>query len=254
VSLRNSLPESLRARASAPDEARIVLLSMLLHSDAAVRDSQVQRIAAKLGSRTGDAVRATAHRAATLTPLHRLPAVLQLIPSLRSLPDAERLLLMGLLREMIHADASITVFEYSLEKLVLRALDVRAVTAPAHGGASLAERSSHLGVLFSVLARHGARDGQQAHHAFEAGLGPLLPLHRPAYGIIEDWVPVFDQALDALRPLQATAKQMLVEGLVRTIAHDEWLTAQEAELLRTVCAVLECPLPPLLGTVLSEAA
>jgi hypothetical protein len=254
VALRNSLPESLRASASAPDEARIVLLSLLLQTDPATRETQLQTIGARLGSSTSDAVRATASRAARLTPLHRLPAVLQLIPSLRSLPDAERLLLASLLREMIRADARITVFEYSLEKLVLRALDARAVMEPAHGGATLAERSAELGVLFSVLARHGARDEQQSRRAFEAGLGPLLPRHRPAYGIVEAWVPLFDQALDALRPLQATAKQLLVEGLVRTIAHDEWLTAEEAELLRTVCAVLECPLPPLLGTVLSEAA
>jgi hypothetical protein len=39
---------------------------------------------------------------------------------------------------------------------------------------------------------------------------------------------------------------MLVEGLVRTIAHDELLSPTEAELLRAICAVLECPLPPVI--------
>jgi len=37
-----------------------------------------------------------------------------------------------------------------------------------------------------------------------------------------------------------------VEGLGRTIAHDEQLTPEEAELLRAICTVLECPLPPIL--------
>jgi len=247
VALRNSLPETLRARAAAPDQARIVLLAMLLQTVGPTRTAQLKRISDKLGTATAEAVATAAMKAEVLTPLHRLPAVLQLIPSLRGLPDAERLLLTDLLREMVRADAQISVFEYSLEKLVLRALDARTVAAPPHGGETLADRATDLGVMFSVLARHGARDEEQGRRAYEAGIAPLLPRHRPAFSIIGDWVPVFDQALDALRPLQPTAKQLLVEGLVRTIAHDEWLTAEESELLRTVCAVMECPLPPLLA-------
>ena len=34
----------------------------------------------------------------------------------------------------------------------------------------------------------------------------------------------------------------LVEALVATTSHDGVLTVDEAELLRTVCAVLQCPL------------
>jgi hypothetical protein len=100
--------------------------------------------------------------------------------------------------------------------------------------------------VFAVLARQGARDGEIARRAYEAGIAPLLPRLRPAYNVIEDWVPVFDSALDSLRALQAPAKQLVIEGLVRTIAHDNWLSLEEAELLRAVCGVLECPLPPVL--------
>jgi hypothetical protein len=59
-------------------------------------------------------------------------------------------------------------------------------------------------------------------------------------------VPAFDQALEQLCRLRVAAKQLLIEGLVRSIAHDEMLAPAEAELLRAICAVLECPLPPLL--------
>jgi hypothetical protein len=247
VALRKSLPEALRSRAAVPDQARIALLAMVVQTDADTRATQLGLISDCLGSASAGAVGAIARQAALLTPLHRLPAVMQLIPSLRSLPDTERLLLADLLRGLIRADARVSVFEYSLEKLVLRALDMRAVTAPAHGAQTLAERGAELGVLFSVLASQGARDQEQARRAYEAGIAGLLPRHRPAFSVIEDWLPVFDQALDSLRTLQATGKRLLVEGLVRTIAHDDWMTAEESELLRTVCAVMECPLPPLLA-------
>jgi hypothetical protein len=128
----------------------------------------------------------------------------------------------------------------------MRALNPATASRAPHGSLGLEDRAEQLGTLFSVLARHGARDEQQARRAYEAGIAPLLPRRRPAYHIIEEWVPVFDTALDSLRPLQVTAKQLVIEGLVRTIAHDNMLEPEEAELLRAICGVLECPLPPVL--------
>ena len=48
---------------------------------------------------------------------------------------------------------------------------------------------------------------------------------------------------DALVP---AAKEMLVEALVDAVSSDQRVSVAEAELLRTVCAVLHCPLPALL--------
>jgi hypothetical protein len=165
---------------------------------------------------------------------------------LRSLPEGEGRALATLLHDMLRADGRISVFEYSLEKLASRALLPRTASQAPHGRLGLEDRAAQLGIVFSVLARHGARNDAQARQAFEAGIAPLLPRTRPGYAIIDNWVPLFDQALDDLRGLQVMAKQLLIEGLVRTIAHDEWLAAEEAELLRAICAVLECPLPPVL--------
>ena len=54
--------------------------------------------------------------------------------------------------------------------------------------------------------------------------------------------PVWEP-LDALAP---AAKEMLVEALVDAVSSDQRVSVAEAELLRTVCAVLHCPLPALL--------
>lgn len=47
------------------------------------------------------------------------------------------------------------------------------------------------------------------------------------------------------RRLQPAAKERLVGALVVAISHDGRMTVAESELLRTICAVLHCPLPPL---------
>ena len=54
--------------------------------------------------------------------------------------------------------------------------------------------------------------------------------------------PVWEP-LDALDPL---AKQALVESITAAISLDNQITVAESELLRTICAVLHCPLPPML--------
>ncbi|HEY6027133.1 MAG TPA: hypothetical protein VIV09_09575, partial [Pseudolabrys sp.] len=55
----------------------------------------------------------------------------------------------------------------------------------------------------------------------------------------EVWAP-----LDALEPL---GKEVLVEAITATISHDGRIDIAEAELLRTICSALHCPLPPMLG-------
>ena len=59
------------------------------------------------------------------------------------------------------------------------------------------------------------------------------------------------RALDAgwgpLNALDPRNKQVLVEALVIAVSDDGVLAGPEAELLRTACALLHCPLPPLLA-------
>jgi Zn-dependent protease with chaperone function/uncharacterized tellurite resistance protein B-like protein len=246
IALRHALPEVLRGSADAPEQARVLMLALVAFADPSQHERQLAHVAGKLGSQTANDVQQAASIVRSLPPLLRLPAVLQLFPSLRALPDAERLELAQLLHELVRMDGKISVFEYSLEKLVARGLRAQLNPRAPHGRFTLSERGTDIGVLFAVLAQHSARDAVQARQAYEAGIAPLLPLHRPAYSVIDDWVPLFDHALEELCALQPAAKHLLIEGLVRTIAHDALLSPEEAELLRAICAVLECPLPPVL--------
>ena len=74
----------------------------------------------------------------------------------------------------------------------------------------------------------------------------LLPntVDWPDYEPPLNWVPQMDAALETLDRLPVLAKEELVKALTTTIAHDGRVTVSEAELLRAVCAILHCPLPP----------
>ncbi len=60
-------------------------------------------------------------------------------------------------------------------------------------------------------------------------------------------MPLLDRSLNVLGRMNSAGRKSLLQALARTVSHDGKLTATEAELLRAVCASLDCPLPPILG-------
>jgi len=245
-SLRLALPPYVHDFAESSGAARALGLALLLSREPGVRSAQLELIAATLGGEERERVQAAAAKAEELAPMLRLPAVLQIFPALRHLSRQERETLQALVRGMAVADGRIDVFELCLTVLVSSSLCDELEARPPHGTRSLADEADALQVLFSTLARFGAPDALSARQAYEAGLGTVLQRHRPEYAAWPDWPRRLDAALQRVRRLQPFAKQALVEGLARTVAHDGAMSLAEAELLRTVCALLQCPLPPLL--------
>ena len=148
--------------------------------------------------------------------------------------------------DVIHADARIDAFEFCLAKLLETLLNDELEARVPHGTVSLEDAQNEISVLFATLAQLGAQGERAARMAYEAGMSTVLPMRRPAYSAIEDWPRRLSDALPRLEQLHPFAKKVIIEGLVKTIASDAVMTEAESELLRTVCALLHCPLPPLL--------
>lgn len=244
--LRLAIPAELREFVESTGRARAVVLALLLSRVAPVRERQLAMLAKSLGSEQLDAVQEVAPIAAGLAPMLRLPALLQIFPALRRLPLAERQSLARLADNLVRADARVDVFEFCLMQLLATLLRDEIEARAPHGRVSLAEAENDIQVLFAMLAAFGAPDERGARMAYEAGMYVVLPMHRPAYAVIENWPRRLAESLRRLEKLHPFAKKALIEGLVKTVAHDDMLNVAEAELLRTVCAALHCPLPPLL--------
>ena len=69
---------------------------------------------------------------------------------------------------------------------------------------------------------------------------------------VTDSTDVVDQllSLDALRQMNSAGRKSMLQAVSNTITHDGKLTLREAELLRAICASLDCPLPPILQATL----
>jgi Zn-dependent protease with chaperone function len=245
-SLRIALPDELHQFVETSGKGFALVLALLLSRDEPIRERQLATLGNRLPVAIVSDVRDCAPFAANLQPMLRLPALLQLFPALRRLPLATRESLMTLADDLIRADARIDVFEFCLAELLATLLKDEIEARAPHGTLSLADSEREIAIVFATLARFGTSDEAKARMAYEAGMHRVLPRQRPAYAVLDDWPTQLRTALSTLEKLHPYAKKAVIEGFVSTIAHDEMLSVEEAELLRTVCAILHCPLPPLL--------
>lgn len=251
--LRRELRDLLAGARTSWTNARAALLAMLLADDPGVRARQLELISGSAGADLPAAVDAVSSALKKLPPMLRLPAVQLLFSTLRSAPQLERERLLALVESLIQVDGQTEVFEFCLGNLLATNLRDLRSGAGAAGNLTLADCSDELGIVFAVLARHGCDSPADARHSYETGLSRLLPRDRPAMAIASDWPVQMAGALDRLSGLKPAAKEMLVAALVVSISNDNRLTVSEAELLRTICGRLHCPLPPILPAPAADA-
>jgi Zn-dependent protease with chaperone function len=241
-----ALPQTVREFQS-PGRAQAFVVALLLSKDPAVRQRQFALLGQQLSVGNFALVQQIAPLVDAIDPMLRLPALQQVFPSLRRVPVEQRQSLARLASLLIHADARIDAFEFSLAKLLETLLNDEMEARVPHGTVSLEDAREQINVLFATLAQLGAQDEHGARTAYEAGMTVVLPMRSLEYTPLNDWPRQLSEALPRLEQLDPMAKKRVIDGLVKTITSDEVMTEAESELLRTVCALLHCPLPVLLG-------
>jgi Zn-dependent protease with chaperone function/uncharacterized tellurite resistance protein B-like protein len=238
-----ALPDSLREFTQSPGRAQAFVLVLLLSKDAAIRQRQLAILGKSLSVGNFAVIQQVAPLADSIDPMLRLPALQQVFPALRRAPIAQRQALGRMVSELIHADGRIDAFEFCLAKLLETLLSDELNARAPHGTLSLENAQDEIHVLLAALAQLGTDDEHNARIAFEAGMSSVLPMRTPEYSPLSDWPRQLSRALPRLEQLDPRAKKALIDGLVKTITSDEVMTESEAELLRTVCALLHVPLP-----------
>ena len=247
--LSGTIPQDLRAAAHSDTEAPALLLALLMDGDEDLAQQQRLLIAAVRGEHEVAKVSLLLQHCANLHAALRLPLAALAFPSLRQRPAAELVALQKLIAALVQADGRIAAFEFVLARML--AVQLGDWLAPAghavEGRRRLAELEDDAALLLSVIADAGHVGGSEARRAFAAGWSQLWPQSSRQPALPADWPQALDAALTRLDQLMPLAKQMLIEALVKTLAHDGRVTVGEAELLRVTCASLHCPLPPALA-------
>ena len=246
--LLDATPDRLRLAAQTSDEARILVFGILLADDPAVRARQRQLVSTHSGA---DALRKLDELEPSLQrvrPEHKLPLLQIALPALRQIPAPSLEAFLGTLDELVHADAHVSTFEFSLQKLLTHTLSLGRTPANAivqyHSFNAVADEIS---VVLSALARAATAAPDSAERAFAAGVTQLKLIEArlrfvpgPAATLV-----ALDAALDKLAAASPAIKQRTLVAAAEVVTADGRLLITEAELLRAIAAALDCPMPPL---------
>jgi len=228
----------LRPALSNATHAQYLALAMLLDPEPAVRSQQCTAVVERFGGGAAAPLEQYAGTINQLPPGWRLPLLDLAMPALRTLVPAQRDALLQLTHVLIQADGRVTLAEFLLYSVLKRRL-----LAPKPGGRALriGELGAESNVVMSLIAN--VRLPQEPQRAYAAGLavlavpGGLLPQASISLAQVSG-------AFDRLALLAPLEKPLLVKAcfaIAFTDGHSHW---KAASCLRTLCAALDCPLPP----------
>jgi Zn-dependent protease with chaperone function len=244
-----TIPDALRALAAGRETVVPLLLALLLDDDARVAGLQRGEIVARLGEGpAASADRIRRDELAGLHPLLRLPLAALAFPVLRLRPRPDLGVFLDTVHAVVHADDAVSLFEYCLGRLL--DVQVRESLDPSRharfGRRKPGSVRQEFATLLAVVAHAGHDDAASAQRAYLAGLQRVLPRDHLPYAPPANGVLALDAVWEPLDALDPLAKQVLVEAVTDAVAHDGRISVAESELLRTICGVLHCPLPPML--------
>ena len=245
VRIRKQIPQKVVDLARNPATAVALIYGLIFDRNENVRQVQHGIVARYHGKQVADESWRCAADLVSLDRSLRLPVASIAFPALRGRPEADARLITKVLGELINADGQIDIFEYCLGTLVFVGL-YEAVTSGSPWKSkrqSLASAQSAVCCLIAVLAQTGNSDPRVAAAAFRAGISVAYPQARIPFQPVQG-VFALEQVWPVIDGLEGDDKATLVTAVVTTVTADRVVTEEESELLRTVCGVLHCPVPP----------
>jgi hypothetical protein len=249
--LHQSLPPSLQAAAHDPLGASALVCAFLLGDEAAVRQKQLE----ELGCGTSEAMLQETLRIwpeiQGLPSQARIPLVDMALPALRRLSPQQFEQFRAAVNTLAASDSETDLFEYMLQKIVMRHLETRFFPKgrTVTQFYDLRPLARDCGVLLSATAYAGQGDPAQARAAFASGaesLGRIARCEIPWLPPDECDLSHLDAALQRFGQAVPQIQKNVLNACAQTVAADGVIQPREAELLRAVADALDCPVPPFL--------
>ncbi len=248
IHINSLIPPELRGllRDSAGAQAAVFAMLLSVNPDARARErTALATLADARTTATVDEV------AAQIQGWHssQLIAMIDLaVPALRRLTPAEYGRFSHILTELIAADGQMDLFEFMLQKIVRRNLDLhfRRTNPPAIEIRHLPEASPEASAILSAFAALSGSPGSPGHQQALAAANHALQEHAIRWNPELTTVSLdrIDAALDRFDRAVPMVKKQLLYACAATVFADGDVSNHEAELLRAVADTIGCPVPP----------
>jgi Zn-dependent protease with chaperone function len=247
--LRNAFPEPVVSAAREPLGASALVYALLLSSDPQLRSQQLQLLAQNAGEGARQETERLLPDVADVATHAKLPLVDLALPALRNFSPGQYQQFSRAMQLLIESDHEIDLFEYVLQKVVLRHLDphFNGARKPLIQYYALKPLTPDCAVLLSALAYAGQEERKKIQQAFRQGAQPLSYAARVEVGLLpaeQCDLERVDAALNRLALAAPQIKKNVLAACAQTVAADGLIQETEAELLRAIADALDCPLPP----------
>lgn len=243
-----NIPGVLKDAARQPYGARAVVYTVLLDREQDVRNKQLSHLAEHADAEVAQLTRHLVDASHQLPMEARLPLIDMAVPALREMSDGQYGAFTQNVEVLIQADGRVDLFEWTLQRLLLRHLDAHFKPAPdpAVQYYNLKPLAESCGAVLSALAHVGQKDENAARSAFDSGAGELGLATMSMMSRQQVKLGQVGQALDQLIHVSPREKKKLIRACALTIAADGEVTRGEGELMRAVADSLGVPMPPML--------
>ena len=251
--LRNALPESVKAATHEPLDSVALISALLLSSDEIIRATQLVELAKRVAPEIYGKTVALFPDVSNAAQHARLPMVNITLGALRQLTAEQFAQFSKTLQWLIQSDGKVVLFEFVLQKIILRNL------APQFGAArppvvqfyTIKPLVPDCVVVLSALAYVGGSNPDAVGKAFDAGAPYLRAPNDAGVALLpldQCRLTQIDPALNRLAQAVPTIKKNLIDACVHVVGADGVIMENEAELLRAIADTLDCPMPPFLAT------
>ena len=251
VALRDGLPQHWVEATHDRFGAQALIFALLLGQDDSLRNSELNFLLQHTDEYTLEVVQKLYPEIRNIHSSQKLALIDLSIPSLKRLSPAEYDRFRAILQHLVASDNQVDLFEFTLEKVVKRHLDIhfQRERPPKVKYQSIVQLDEEASVLITTAAGLGAAgDSKAAKQAFSTGAeeltksvpGMTLTMKSPQ----ECGLQVIDKALEKFDRSTPLVKKQLLSAVGRTVMADGEIISDEAELIRAIADTIGAPIPP----------
>ena len=255
--IRRSVPDVLYDAAHSPQSSYLLVIALILDQRESTLRQQQVLITEMLGEQRARVILQFYEQLQAVGLEFRLPLLEIAFPALRQRPAPQLQFLIDLTTRLIEIDGDIELYEFCFYRVL--ASNLRQVLQPSKPPRKRARRQDvrdAAAELLRIVAQYGHANAASGEAAFRSGLSQFGSWADDYQYETDTRSTIFslEQSLDRLVALNAEGRQMLLDAVTGVVLHDSELTLPEAELVRTICASLEIPLPPQIGVSLNSVS
>jgi Zn-dependent protease with chaperone function len=254
------IPPELRSALRDPQQAPRLIYALMLDREnpftAQLQTAYLEKVEAPAGVAQ---VLQLQQQLAPINPRLYLPMLDLAIPALRQTPTQDCQRVLKAVHELAKLDGQWTIGEFVSYLVLQYRLQPHISgqpTQPSVAYKDIAPVWDDCLKVIAALAKVGSPDAKAIDFAFRSGLFRLpgagqnpSPETLPTFTLVD-----LRQSLEKLRLVSPKLKQGIVDACSQTVMVDNQITLKEADLLRAIVILLDCPMPPFLNNARLAAA